>query len=226
MSKAVEGNPYLEGRRSWNSQVDKAFSEARTSRIIAVACLLIASAAVAGITWVGAQSKFVPYVVQVNTLGEAVGVGPADRAAQADSRVVRASIAAFISAARSVTPDVSLQRDAVFRVYAMLQQKDPSTLKIQEWWAEDKHRDPFARAADETVSVDIASISQISESAWQVDWIETSRDRDGNLKSNPTRMRAIMHVYVSPLGQGATAADIARNPLGIFVQNFDWSPIA
>ena len=75
------------------------------------------------------------------------------------------------------------------------------------------------------MSVDISSINQISDTAWQVDWVETTRDRDGNLKTTPVRMRAIVRVYVQPLGQGATAADIARNPLGIFIQNFDWSQI-
>jgi len=218
-------NPYLDARRSWNSQVERAFSAARTWQIVAVACLLIALGSLAGIVVIGAQSKFIPYVIEVDHLGEALAVRPADRAAAADARVVRASLASFIASARSVTPDVALERDAVFRVYAMLENKDPATLKIQEWWNQDKKRDPFTRASSETVSVDIATISQISESAWQVDWLETTRDRDGNLKSNPVQMRAILHVYTVPLGPGATAADIARNPLGIYIQNFDWSQI-
>ena len=225
MKEVSDPNPYLEARQTWNSQVGKAFNEARTSRIISVACLMLALASVAGWIAVASQTKFIPYVVEVDHLGEAVGVRPADKASQADNRVVRASIASFIASARSVTPDVSMERDAVFRVYAMLENKDPATLKISEWWNHDKKQDPFSRAESETVSVDISSINQISDTAWQVDWVETTRDRDGNLKTTPVRMRAIVRVYVQPLGQGATAADIARNPLGIFIQNFDWSQI-
>ena len=48
---------------------------------------------VAGITYVGSQSKYVPYVIEVNGLGEAVAVGRAQLAAPADPRVVRASLA-------------------------------------------------------------------------------------------------------------------------------------
>ena len=39
---------------------------------------------VGGIIHIGSQSKFVPYVVQVDRLGQAVAVAPADRAAPAD----------------------------------------------------------------------------------------------------------------------------------------------
>ena len=52
---------------------------------------------VAGITYVGSQSKYVPYVIEVDRLGEAVAVGRAQLAAPADPRVVRASLASFIS---------------------------------------------------------------------------------------------------------------------------------
>jgi type IV secretory pathway TrbF-like protein len=105
----------------------------------------------------------------------------------------------------------------------MLGNKDPAALKVQEWWNQDKKLDPFSRAANETVSVEIASTNQISESAWQVDWKETIRDRDGNLKEPVVRMRAVLNVYTVPLGRGATEAEIARNPLGIFVRDFNWT---
>jgi type IV secretion system protein VirB5 len=55
--------------------------------LIAVAGLLIGLAGVAGIAYVGSKSKFVPYVIEVNKLGEAVPVGPAQVAGPADPRV-------------------------------------------------------------------------------------------------------------------------------------------
>ena len=66
MKEVSDPNPYLEARQTWNSQVDKAFNEARTSRIISVACLMLALASVAGWIAVASQTKFIPYVVEVD----------------------------------------------------------------------------------------------------------------------------------------------------------------
>jgi type IV secretory pathway TrbF-like protein len=135
-------NPYLDARRQWNSQVDRAFGAAHAWQIMAIAGLLIGLGGVAGVTYIGSQSKFVPYVIEVNSLGEAVAVGPAQLAAPADPRVVRASLASFIASARLVTPDVAVQRDAIFRVYGMLQTKDPATAAMNEWFNGSKDSSP------------------------------------------------------------------------------------
>jgi type IV secretory pathway TrbF-like protein len=218
-------NPYLSARRHWNSQNERAFNSARVWQVIGIIEMLIVLASVAGWMKISMEPRFVPYVVEVDRLGEAVAVRPADRAAQADSRVIRASLASFISSARTVTPDVALQRDAVFRVYSMLQTKDPAKVKIDEWWNEQRKQDPFNRAANETASVEIASVLQISESAFQIDWLESVRDRDGNLKEPSSRMRAILNVYTAPVDRRATEAEIARNPLGVYVRDCNWSRI-
>ena len=123
-------NPYLDARRQSNSQIDRAFGSLHVWQLIAVASLLIAFACVAGIVYFGSQTKFVPYVIEVDKLGEAVAVGPAQIAAPADPRVVRASLASFIAAARLVTPDIDLQRKAVFLVFGMLHAASRQRLKM------------------------------------------------------------------------------------------------
>src|SRR3984893_3313694 len=77
-------NPYLDARRQWNSQVDRAFSSLHVWQLLCLACLLIALASVAGITYFGSQTKFVPYVIEVDKLGEAGAGGPAQLAAPVD----------------------------------------------------------------------------------------------------------------------------------------------
>ena len=97
--------------------------------------LLVALASVGGIVYIGSQSKFVPYVVQVDKLGQAAAIAPAQTAAPADKRVIEASVASFIADARLVTPDVALQRKAIFRVYSMLAPNDPGAAKMTEWFS-------------------------------------------------------------------------------------------
>jgi type IV secretion system protein TrbF len=218
-------NPYLDARRQWNSQVDRAFGSLHMWQLICLACLLIALASVAGITYFGSQTKFVPYVIEVDKLGEAVAVGPAQLAGPADPRVVRASLASFISSARLVTPDLDVQRRAVFGVFGMLKTKDPATVKMNEYMNGTPETSPFIRAAKITVNTDISSVLPISATSWQVDWQETTRDRDGGLIGKPVHMRAVLEIYILPPSTHARESDIQRNPLGIFVRDYNWQEV-
>jgi type IV secretory pathway TrbF-like protein len=90
------------------------------------------------------RPKFVPYIIEVDKLGEAFAVGPAQLAAPADARAVRASLASFISAYRLATLDLELQRRAIFWVYGMLKTKDPATTKMDEFLNGMPETSPFS----------------------------------------------------------------------------------
>ena len=216
-------NPYLNARREWNNHVGGVLSASRTWQVIGIVSLMIALVAVAGMIHIASQSKFVPYVVEVDRHGQVRAVQAADVAAPADQRVIHAALASFINDARLVTPDVSVQRDAIFRVYAMLAPDDPATAKMNEWFNGSEDASPFRRAAKETVSIEIASAIPQSEETWQVDWVETVRDRQGVMKGQPYRMRALLTIYLVAPTAATTEEQIRKNPLGIFVRDFSWS---
>src|SRR5260370_1254832 len=131
------------------------------------------------------------YVVR-ETVGEAVSVGPGKRGGPADPRVVRASLASFVASARLVTPDVTLQREAIFRTYAILHTKDPAAQQMNEWYNGNKDASPFARAAKVTVTTDINSVLPISGGTWQVDWQESTRGSAGGPIGQPGHMPAVL----------------------------------
>ena len=216
-------NPYLNARRSWNEHVGAVVSSRQTWQVVGILSLLIALAGVGGMIHIGSQSKFVPYVVEVDKLGQALAVAPAQRAGAVDARVVHSAVASFISDARLVTPDVALQRKAVFRLYSMLSADDPGTNKAKEWLNGTEDSSPFKRAAKETVSTEILSVIPQTPDTWQVDWMETTRDRQGLLKGQPFRMRALVTVYTAPATPQTTEEQIRNNPLGIYVRDFSWS---
>ena len=128
-----EANPYLNARVTWNDRTKGLMGAARLWQTMALLCLLITLIAVGGALHIASQSKFVPYVVEVDKLGQPLAIAPAQVAAPVDARVVHASLAAFIANARLVTPDIALQRKAVFSVYAMMHADDPATAKMTEW---------------------------------------------------------------------------------------------
>ncbi|SOD42748.1 VirB8/TrbF family protein [Nitrosovibrio sp. Nv4] len=216
-------NPYLAARRTWNEHVGEQVASRQNWQMLGLLCLLIALAGVGGMIYIGSQSKFIPYVVEVDKLGQTIAVAPVDRAKAVDQRVIHAAMATFIQWARLVTPDVALQRKAIFGVYAMLSPDDPATAKMNEFLNGRPDWNPFKRAEKETVSTEIISVIAQTPETWQVDWTETVRDRQGFVKTPPYRMRALVTMYVSEPAPETSEEQIRNNPLGIFVSDFAWS---
>ena len=139
----MKDNPFFNARRFLNDR-EKMFLSSRFGwMVMGILSLIIAMGAVAGSLYIAQQSKFVPYVVQVDKLGQAVAVSRADRAGKVDSRVVHATLASWITDARMVTPDVALQSEAIFRVYAHLNTNDAATMKMNSWLNGTPESTPF-----------------------------------------------------------------------------------
>lgn len=218
-------NPYLAARRTWNDQSAANIASRQMFQLLGILALLVALAAVGGMIYIGSQSKFVPYVVEVDRLGQPMAVAPADHASPVDARVVHAAVADWIGSMRLVTPDIALQRRAVFKAYAMLAAGDPATAKANEWLNGTDDSSPFKRAAKETASIEISSVMPQTPDTWQVDWIETVRDRQGVKKAGPQRWRALVTVYTVPPTPATTEEDMRNNPLGVRVRDFSWSKL-
>lgn len=221
--KGENDNPYLSARRTWNEHVGGVVAARRNWQLLGILSLMIALAGVGGMIQIGSQSKFIPYVIEVDKLGQPVAVAPARPAAVPDQRVVHAAVASFVSDARLVTPDIAMQRRAVFRLYSMLSANDPATAKTNEWLNGTDESSPFKRAGKETASTEIVSVLPQTPDTWQVDWIETVRDRQGAMKGKPFRMRALITVYTVATTPQTTEEQIRNNPLGIYVRDFSWS---
>jgi type IV secretory pathway TrbF-like protein len=184
---------------------------------------MITFAAIGGIIHLASQSKFVPYVIEVDKLGQTMAVAPAQRAAPIDQRVVHASLASFMSNARLVTPDIALQRKAIFAIYAMVNADDPAASKMTAWLNGSEASNPFHRAAKETVETEIVSVIPQSPDTWQIEWNEKVFDRQGVPVGRPYRMRALATVEIIPPTDTTSEEKIRQNPLGVYVKDFSWS---
>lgn len=222
-SAAADPNPYLNARRTWNDRSRSLLTAAQAGWVVGILGMLLALAGVGGIIHIGSQSKFVPYIVEVDKLSNQNSYGPATRASATDLKVVASRLSSFIADSRMVTTDVKLQRDAVFRTYAMLAPEDAATQKMNEWMNGTKESSPFIRAATETVAIEIKSVMPQTNETWQIDWIETTRDRKGVLKSKPANWRALVTVYTAETSTQTTEEDMWKNPIRLFARDFTWS---
>lgn len=216
-------NPYLSARRTWNDHMRGVQASRGMWQLLAILCLMITLASIAGVIYIGSQSKFIPYIVRVDKLGEALAVSRADQAQVLDERIVHAALASFIQDLRVVTPDVALQRKAIFRTYALLSSGDPAIHKANQWYNAVAENNPFKRAETSTVNAEIVSVLPQSSETWQVDWLEKVYDRQGQPVEVPYQMRALIRIYQKPATQTTTEEEIRNNSLGIYVQDFSWS---
>jgi type IV secretion system protein VirB5 len=211
-----ELNPYVEARREWNERYGDYIQQAHHWRTMAILCGTVACVCVVGIAYIGAQSKIVPYVVEVDKLGEAAAVARADRAPAVDSHVIKAYLARFVTDWRTVTVDRQAQKSAIDRVYAMLPSGSIALGKLNDHF---KIHNPFALAGKESVDVAVTNLLQISEKTWQVEWQEITRDTRGVVQST-VRMKVSIIVGIRPPTQESL---IVINPLGVYITDLNWS---
>jgi len=206
---------YLAARREWNERYGSYIAQAHAWRLTALASLAVTFVAVAGVVWIGAQNRVVPYVVQTDKLGDALAVSRADVATPADPRLIRAGLARWISDVRTVYLDVAAERAVVNEAYTMVNRNAAAAQQLNDWFS---HHDPFKRAQTEMVGVSVESVLPISGNTWRVEWREDKRGRDG-MADPPTHWQATITISISP---PTDDAKILVNPVGLYVDSFDW----
>lgn len=222
--KSDETNPYLSARRTWNGHISGQIREKYMWIAVALLSLMISLSAVGGILYIGSQSKFIPYIVEVDKLGQVSSAGPVENVGNLDSRIIKAMLRTFITNARLVTSDITVERSAIFNLYAYIAENTPAMQKMNEWLNGTPKSSPFERAKEVMVSTHIISVMPQSVDTWQVDWQESTRNRKGILIKEPVYWRAMITIFTAPTYQ-QSAEQRQRNPLGIYVKNFDWSTV-
>ena len=209
MGNHAAENPYLAARLEWNERYHGFIRAKRNWQITALAALLVNAALGIGILWQASQSKVTPYVIEVDQLGEAITIGPAEKASTTDSRVIRYQLIDFIRNVRSIVADGAAEKQILESAYHYA--SGAATRVLNDYF---HVHNPFARMKRRTVSVDVTSVLALPGSdSWQIQWAETHRGLDGATLAHE-RWQAILTVEIVP---GKTQEEITKNPLGLYV---------
>jgi type IV secretory pathway TrbF-like protein len=207
-------NPYVEARREWNDRYLDLVRARRWWQITAAAELALLGVLSSGLVMLSLQHKTVPYVVEVDALGAATAVKPAEHAGRPmDERIVRYQLAAFIRGARAVITDRAAMKRTFEQVYAYA--RGPARTFLDDHY---RANNPFEIAKTYTVSPAVTSLLQVSERSWQVRWTE-ERGLDGTLLGR-SNWEAVLAVELLP---PTTADAIQANPFGLYVTEIRWT---
>jgi type IV secretion system protein VirB5 len=204
--------PYLSARREWNERYGDYIARARSWRWAAFGAIAVALALAIGVVWQGAQSKVVPYVVEVDKLGDAVAVARADRAVLADVRVIKAQLAAWIVDVRSVSSDPLAQKAALSRSYATT--AATATLFLNDYY---RQHSPFNQ--NRTVAVSVDAVLPISNQTYQIQWSEDGRDLQGRDLATTHWLASVTVAFDPPTDERG----VLSNPLGLYVTGISWT---
>ena len=216
MADPQPDNPYLAARQEWTERYGSYVRAATAWRLVGVASLCLAFVTTTFALYQSTKVKLVPYIVEVDKLGSAVNAGFPAQIEYADSRVVRSTLAAFVTNFRSVTPDAVVQKQYIDRTYALLRTADPATEKVNNWF---RSSSPFDKAKTATVAIEVNNVVPLSSQSFQIDWTEYERDRKGKEVAT-RRFRGIANVVLIPPQDESV---IRLNPIGLYLRDFDWT---
>jgi len=211
-------NPYVAGRRQWLEFYGDTINLNQKLIIGIGVSILITLIAVIGLVYSNSQSKFIPYIVEIDKLGSPVYAGIPQKIQAIDAKVIKYTLAEFISNIRSVYADQLVQEQLVVKAYNHLEPNSQAHTEITSVFRADN---PIKRVQNERVLINILNVSPISQDTWQVDWQERVTDIKGMPRTSLT-YRGILTITVRPPIEDK---DIFVNPAGIWITNFSYSTI-
>ncbi|UGV28549.1 conjugal transfer protein TrbF [Rhodopseudomonas boonkerdii] len=205
--------PYQRAAQVWDERIGSARVQARNWRTMAFGSLLLTAGFASALVWQTARGTVVPWVVQVDKLGQAQTVAPATADYRPTDPQVAWHLARFIEQVRSIPADPIIVRQNWLRAYEWTTDQGAAALNDYA-----RANDPFAKVGKQQVSVDVSSVIRASPDSFRVAWTEQHYE-DGKLASTE-RWTAILTIVIQP---PRDADRLKANPLGIYVNAISWS---
>ena len=205
--------PYQKAAQVWDERIGSARVQARNWRLIAFGNLALAGGLAAALVWQATRGTIVPWVVQVDKLGEAQVVAPAIADYPPSDAQIAWYLAQFIEQVRSVGVDPIILRQNWLKAYDFV--TDRGALALNDYA---RTNDPFAKIGKGQVAIDVSSVIRASPDSFRIAWVERRYENDALAATE--RWTAIVTVAI------ATPHDadrLRKNPLGVFVHAINWS---
>ena len=205
--------PYQKAAQVWDDRIGSARVQAKNWRLMAFGSLLLAGGFAAALVWQSGRGTIVPWVVQVDRLGQAQAVEPAVADYRPTDPQIAWHLARFIEQVRSIPADGIIVRQNWLRAYDFT--TDRGALALNDYA---RANDPFSKVGKQQIAVEVSSVIRASPDSFRVAWMER-RYQDGSLASTE-RWTAIVTVVIQP---PRDAERLRKNPLGVFINAINWS---
>jgi type IV secretion system protein TrbF len=173
---------------------------------------------------IASSARVVPYLVEVDKLGQVMTAREADIMRAPEPRLVASQLAAFVRAVRTVLPasPPRVQADMMRRAYMFVDQESSAAVMLNTYFADPSH-DPRILGQTITRQVEIASTLPVPASpTWKIRWTETEYPLIAGMLTRVTAWEG----YVTVRLRAPTTADgVQDNPLGVFITSINWTQV-
>jgi type IV secretory pathway TrbF-like protein len=205
--------PYQKAAQLWDERIGSARIQAFNWRLMAFGSLLLAGGLTFGLVWQSARGTVTPWVVQVDRVGQAQAVAPAESNYQPTDPQIAFHLARFIEDVRGVPTDAIVLRQDWLRAYDFTTDRGAAALNEYA-----RSNDPFSNLGKLQISVEVSSVIRASPASFRVAWIQRAYENGG--LSSTERWTAILTVVIDV---PRDADRLRKNPLGVYVNAINWS---
>lgn len=205
--------PYQRAAQVWDERIGSARAQAKNWRMMAFGALVLAGGFASALVWQSTQGSVVPWVVEVDKLGEAQAVASAVAGYRPTDPQLAWHLARFIEQVRAIPDDPVIVRQNWLRAYDYT--TDRGAISLNDYA---RLNDPFAKVGKIQIAVEVSSVIRASPDSFRVAWIER-RYENGSLTSTE-RWTAILTIVIE---QPRDADRLKANPLGVYVNAINWS---
>jgi type IV secretory pathway TrbF-like protein len=200
--------PYARARAEWDARMGGALVHARNWRLAACISLSAVVLSTGGM------------IVEVDRLGAATYHGPVGQSDYVPpDTVIVYHLRRFLEDTREISSDLAVLKRNWLDAYTLLTPRGANMLSA---FVQKPENDPFRRAQDERVTVEILSAVRAAGDTWQVDWRESAWDKNGAPLGAPAVWRAMLRTLVQA---PKTAEAIKRNPIGLYIDELHWDKV-
>ncbi|SEI10720.1 conjugal transfer protein TrbF [Paracoccus alkenifer] len=205
--------PYQKAAQAWDERIGSARVQAKNWRFMAFGSLILSAGFASALVWQSARGTVVPWVVQVDNLGQAQTVAPANADYRPTDPQIAFHLGRFIEQVRAIPADAIIVRQNWLRAYEWTTDRGAAALNDYA-----RANDPFAKVGRQQVAVEVSSVIRASPNSFRVAW--TERHFENGQLSSTERWTAILTIVIQP---PRDAERLRANPLGIYVNAISWS---
>lgn len=205
--------PYQKAAQAWDERIGSARVQAKNWRIVAFGSLILSAGFASALVWQSARGTVVPWVVQVDNLGQSQAVAPAVADYRPTDPQIAFHLGRFIEQTRSIPSDAIIVRQNWLRAYEFTTDRGAATLNDYA-----RANDPFTKVGREQIAVEVSSVIRASNDSFRVAW--TERHYENGQLSTTERWTAILTIVIQT---PRDAERLRANPLGIYVNAISWS---
>lgn len=205
--------PYQKAAQVWDDRIGSARVQAMNWRLMAFGSLVLSAGFASALVWQSARGTVVPWVVQVDNLGQAQTVAPADADYRPTDPQIAFHLGRFVEQVRAIPADAIIVRQNWLRAYEFTTDRGAAALNDYA-----RANDPFTRVGRQQVAVEVSSVIRASPDLFRIAW--TERHYENGQLSTTERWTAILTIVIQT---PRDAERLRANPLGIYVNAISWS---